>query len=180
MEIESLYETNTNKIMKNTFLRIVVFVVTGAVCSLSSCSKSDPAPAAPEVLSASTIQGNWTVTTAEGTEWKKGTGISTPRANDPGTLGIILTISATSVIAKQGSNVLGTFTYTLDVAKSTILIGPDGNNGVGFFTISAFVAGKGMKMDAREPIDADYSLKTGAGTCNCSLYFQKFWTLTKS
>jgi len=146
-----------------------------------SCKKDAPVST---TLSASTIQGNWKITSSAGTEWRKDTQngtpqISTPKADDPGTVGIVLTFTGSDVTAKLGSTSLGTFPYTLDAAGSTILIGPDGNNGLGFYTISNFVGGKSMKMDQRLPIAADFDYRSGTGECNCYLAYQKFWTLTK-
>ncbi len=158
--------------MKYVGFAFVAFAMLG----LGSCKKDEtPAPAG---LTATTIQGNWAISTSEGTEWKKGVGIITPRAAAPDMIGLKLEITATTVTVKDisGTVMFGPITYTLDVTAKTILIGDNGNTGLGLFAISNFVTSTSMAWDQREPIDADYEFKAD---CTCELYFQKFWTLAK-
>lgn len=162
--------------MKTQMKYVGFAFVAFALLVLSSCKK-DETPA-PTGLSASTIQGNWAITTSEGTEWKKGEGIITPRAAAPDMIGLKLEITATTITIKDisGTAMGPPITYTLDVTAKTILIGADGNTGLGLFNISNFVTSTSMAWDQRDPIDADYTFKAD---CTCELYFQKFWTLAK-
>src|SRR5262245_49508246 len=78
-----------------------------------SCKKDDPAPAA--TLSTATLTGTWVVTYSEGTEWKEGTGIITPRAAAPDLLGFKFEFTATTLTVKDASGtvLLGPIAYTL-------------------------------------------------------------------
>jgi hypothetical protein len=163
--------------MKTLFRKIAPGILSMALLLNTSCKKDENISTE---LTAASIQGDWEITVAEGTEWEKEAlestaFISNPKSADPYMFGLILTINATTVTAKMGSDVLGTFDYTLDVNESTILIGENGNTGVGFFTIGNFT-GSGMKMDQREPINDDFRYNEGGDNY---LYFQKFWTLKK-
>ena len=165
--------------MKTSNVRTTILFVSVMLIS-NACKKDDPAPVST-ALSAATILGTWKITAAEGTEWGKDTPtgtatITTPRATDSGTVGITITFTGTqATVTKGGSPTI--LPYTLDVANSTILIGADGNTGLGFYTIKEFVSGSGMKMDQRVPIAADFNTTPSGG--GKYLAFQKFWTLTK-
>jgi hypothetical protein len=151
-------------------------LLTGAALLLSACKKDDaPAPAG---LSNTTVQGTWAIATSEGTEWKKGTGIITPRAAATDMIGYKAVISGSTITFKDisGTVIFGPESFTLDASAKTILIGANANTGLGLFNIPNFVAGATMSWDQREPVDADYAPKS---SCSCDLYFQKFWTMTK-
>lgn len=150
-------------------------VVVGLTLLTAACKKEEAAPAG---LSSTTIQGSWAITSGEGTEWRKGDGIITPRANDPSLVGYKLVFEDNMMSVKDimGNVVFGPSTWNLDDASGTILIGTDGSNGLGFFTIKNFVAGTSMDWDQRDPIDDDYSYKVD---CDCFLYFQKFLKMSK-
>lgn len=152
-------------------------ILAGFTILVSSCKKEDAAPVATG-LTLTTLQGTWAIATSQGTEWKKGTGIVTPRADDPSMIGLKFVISATQVTVKDifGTVMYGPESFTFNETDKTILIGADGNTGLGLFNIADFVAGTSMSWNQREPIDADYSFQAG---CACELYFQKFWTFAK-
>ena len=149
--------------MKTRPVRILLLTMMTSVILLSckTDAVTPPTPTVPSTaLSATTILGSWKVTAAEGTEWGKDTptgtaAITTPRANDPSTIDVVLTFVGTDVTGTKGSS-SSSFAYTLDVANSTILMGPDGNTGIGFYTIKDFVGGASMKMEQRIPIAADF------------------------
>jgi len=156
----------------------ILVMLAGVSMMFGSCKKEDPAPS--NTLTASSLQGTWAVANAEGTEWQKGTGVVTPRASDPGTIGLKLTITGSQITIKDitGAVVYGPATFTFNETDKTILIGANGNTGLGLFNIADFVSGPAgtMTWNQREPIDADYRPEAG---CGCELYFQKFWALVK-
>lgn len=159
----------------HNYLWFVFLAVTTLL--LSACKKED-ATVTPAGLSNTTVQGTWVIATSEGTEWKKGAGISTPRAAAADMIGLKIVLSGSTITVKDISGAVkyGPDSFTLDASAKTISIGPNANTGLGLFNIPNFVAGASMSWDQREPIDADYAPKA---SCSCDLYFQKFWTLTK-
>jgi hypothetical protein len=150
--------------------------LTGAALLLCACKK-DEAPA-PAGLSSTSLQGTWAIATSQGTEWKKGVGIITPKAAAADMIGYKIVIAGSTLTVKDisGAVIYGPDSFTLNESAKTILIGANGNTGLGLFNISNFVAGATMSWDQRDPIDADYTPKS---SCSCELYFQKFWTMTK-
>jgi hypothetical protein len=162
--------------MKPNIKYVALAFMAFAMLGLGSCKEAESL--APAGLSATTIQGNWAITTAFGAEWTKGVGITTPKAPETDMVGLKVEISATTVTVKDisGAAILPATTYTFDATAKTILIGPNGNTGLGMFKINDFELGISMAWDQRDPIDADYRPEAG---CGCELYYQKFWTLSK-
>ena len=161
-------------------MKTVVYLMLAGFVLLESCKKEEAA-APSNVLSAATIQGTWEVVAAQGIEWRKGVGVTTPIAQDLESTGLVINIGPTSATITKGTDTF-TFSYTLDVADTTIFFPPDANTGLGLFTIKDFGLNSGtysMSWDQREPVDADYELRTGPGTCDCELYYQKFWRLIR-
>ncbi len=160
--------------MKTLTVRIVIGLMAIQLLSIS-CKKDDPAPTTS--LSTSTLEGNWVVSSGEGTEWKEGSGVITPRAADPTLVGYKFTITGTTITVKDitGATVLGPIAYTLDAATGVITAG-NGASGLGVYTIKNFVAGATMDWDQREPIAEDYEPQSG---CGCNLAFQKFLKFAK-
>lgn len=142
------------------------------------CKTDVTIPQIDTTLSATSIQGTWKITTAAGTEWKKGTGIITPLAPDSGTLDYIVTLGAGGTATFTKGSDTKTSSYTFTMAGSALFFPPDGNTGLGMFTVTSYT-GSTTVWQQREPIDADYTLHNGVGDCNCELYFQKTWTLTR-
>lgn len=161
--------------MKKSSTWLAIFTVLTLV---GACKKDETVVPAATGPSNTTLQGTWVIATAQGTEWKKGVGISTPKAATPDFIGLKLTIDGSSVTVKDATNavIFGPQSMTFYDADDTILIGANGNTGLGLFKITNFVASATMSWDQREPIDADYSMNA---SCSCELYFQKFWTFTK-
>jgi hypothetical protein len=162
-------------IMKNLFTKAATLLIAVAVLS-TSCKKDDPAPAATG-LTLQTLEGNWAVTSGEGTEWEEGVGIITPRAADPSLVGYKFSITSSAITVKDisGATVLGPIAYTLNTSTGVLSAG-NGATGLGVFTIKNFVAGATMEWDQRDPIAEDYEPQAG---CGCNLSFQKFWKFAK-
>lgn len=162
--------------MKTRFDYRWLVLMTGAALVFNSCKKDETV--APAGLASSTIQGTWAIATSEGTEWKKGVGIFTPRAAATDMIGYKIVLSGTMITVKDisGAVIYGPVSFTLNESAKTITIGANANTGLGLFNIPNFVAGATMSWDQREPVDADYTPKS---SCSCELYFQKFWTMTK-
>lgn len=160
--------------MKTVSIRMIVLMFAASLWS-TSCKKDDPAPAAG--LSAATLEGNWAVTSGEGTEWQEGVGIITPRASDPSLVGykFVITGSTISVQDISGTVVLGPIAYTLNTTTGVITAG-NGASGLGVYTIKNFVAGATMEWDQRDPIAEDFEPQAG---CACNLAFQKFFKFAK-
>ncbi len=159
-----------NQIIRGGLLASLVMLV------LVGCKKEDSV--APSTgLSSNNIQGTWVLATAEGTEWKEGAGIITPRAAVPDMIGLKFVFSGTMVTVKDtgGSVIFGPQSFTVNETNKTIDLG-NSNTGLGFYTVPNFVAGATMAWNQREPIAEDY--ETNAG-CSCKLSFQKFLTFTK-
>lgn len=161
--------------MKNQIIRAGVMAAL-VISLLSSCKKEDTVAPSTGVTTAN-LQGTWIVATAEGTEWKEGAGIITPRAVSTDFIGMKFVFSSTTVTVKDVSNavIFGPTSFTLNEANKTIDIG-NGNTGLGFYSIPNFVAGATMSWDQREPLTEDYGANAG---CGCNLAFQKFFTFTK-
>jgi hypothetical protein len=153
----------------------MLLLLVATVLTSISCKKDDPAPATG--LSLSALQGDWAVTSGEGTEWEEGVGIVTPRADDPSLVGYKFSITSTTITVKDitGTTVLGSVAYTLDPTTGVISAG-NGASGLGVYTIKNFVAGATMDWDQREPIAEDYEPQSG---CGCNLAFQKFLKFAK-
>lgn len=160
--------------MKNA-LPLRLLTIACLLLLLNACKEEESKPAG---LSSTTIQGSWAISSGEGTEWKKGVGIITPRANDPSLVGYKMefTDNMMSVKDVSGTIIFGPSTWNLDETAGTISIGTDAVNGLGFFTIKNFVAGTSMEWDQRDPVDDDYEYKVD---CDCFLYFQKFLKFNK-
>ena len=148
-------------------MKTVVYVMLAAFVLLESCKKEETT-APSNVLSATTIQGTWKVTVAEGTEWENGVGVTTPRAADPGTVDLVFNIGPTSAIITKGTDTF-TFSYTLTVVDATIFFPPEANTGLGLFAIKDFDT-TSMNWEQRDLIAADNEMRTGPGTCECEQY----------
>lgn len=161
--------------MKSPFALRWIVILT-FITLLGSCKKDETTT--PAGLTSNNLQGSWAIVTSEGTEWKKDTGIITPRADDPSLIGykIVFTDNMVSVKDITGAVIFGPSTWNLNETDKTISIGTDAANGLGMFTIKNFIAGTSMAWDQRNPVDDDYEYKVD---CDCFLYFQKFWTLSK-
>jgi hypothetical protein len=158
--------------MKALSIRFIALLFVASLLS-TSCKKDDPAPAATTTtLSLETLEGDWVLSTGEGTEWEEGVGIITPRAADASAVGLKFRFEddVLTVYDISGTVMFGPANFTLD-ATTGIIDGGPGSTGLGVFTIKNFGA-KSMEWDQREPIAADYEAQAG---CGCNLAFQKFW-----
>ncbi len=171
------HSNNLTNAMKSRFMFRWFVLLAGITVLIGSCKKDeDPAATA---LNSNNLQGSWAIVTSEGTEWNKDTGITTPRAPEPSIIGykFVFTDNMVSIKDISGTVIFGPSTWNLDEANSTMLIGTDDSGGLGKYTIKNFVAGTSMAWDQRVPTkDDDYEYKVD---CDCFLYFQKFWTMTK-
>jgi len=157
--------------MKTLSIRIIAFLFVAALVT-ASCKKDDPAPAALG-LTLATLEGDWAVSSGEGTEWQEGVGIITPRAVDGSLVGLKFRFedNVLTVYDVSGAVVFGPITFTLNESTKVISVGDNAVTGLGVYTINNFVAGATMEWDQREPIAADYEPQAG---CGCNLSFQKF------
>lgn len=110
--------------MKTIIGTFVICILSLALLMNTSCKKDEKTSTE---LTAESIHGNWEITAAEGTEWTAETlegtaSISNPKASDNEMVGLVLSINATTITAKMGTDVLGTFDYTLDVNENSILM----------------------------------------------------------
>jgi hypothetical protein len=149
-----------------TILLTIVFL-----SGLISCKKDDPKPTA---LTLADLGGDWKITAAFGTEWKKGAGIVTPKAADPDGVGLIVLIDPDKkifAITEAAGTVIFDGSIDLVADRVTLTSGADALE----FTLKDKTA-TGMQWDQREPNkDSDYSEQSPTNF----LYFQKFWTLVK-
>lgn len=124
-----------------------------------------------------TLEGSWAITSGEGTEWREGVGIVTPRATDNSLVGYKIVIAGDQISVKDvsGTVVLGPMTFTLTASTGVINAG-NSASGLGVYTIKNFVAGASMEWDQREPIAEDYKPQAG---CSCNLSFQKFFKFAR-
>lgn len=161
--------------MKALSIRIIALLFAASVLS-TSCKKDDPAPpAATTTLSLETLEGDWVLSTGEGTEWEEGVGIITPRAADGSLVGYKFRFEddVLTVYDISGTVIFGPINFTLTVTNATTgtFAAGNGATGLGVYTIKNFGT-KSMEWDQREPIAEDYEAQAG---CGCNLAFQKFW-----
>jgi hypothetical protein len=148
-------------------IRILAITFCTSILLFSNCTEDEPTAG----LSQNSLQGTWTVTVSEGTEWKQGVGVITPRADDPETLNATFVFNGNSFTATaEGGSSFGTFTFSVDDENSTIMV-----DDLGFFNVKDFVAGTSMKWEQREPLETDYEERDGGQF----LYYQKFWSFEK-
>jgi hypothetical protein len=166
-----IHKPKKTTIMKNQINYIALLAMV-CMATLVSCKKDEPVVST--ALSQEALVGTWQITISQGTEWEKGKGIITPKANEPSLLNATLKFIGSEVtVTSATGTVFVTTGFTIDAAKSTATI-----TGVGLFNIKNYVGGKSMDWEQREPLDTDYEAKSTSGGTRF-LYFQKFWTMQK-
>ena len=153
--------------MKKLTNNVLLIITSLSMLLLGNCAEDESTAG----LSQNSLQGTWTITVSEGTEWKKDVGIITPRADDPETLNATFVFTGNTFTATaEDESPFGTFTFTIDEENSTITV-----DDLGFFNVKDFVAGTSMKWEQREPLETDYEERDGGQF----LYYQKFWSFEK-